>query len=1222
MATLILRPSGDINISNYSTSGASTGYDCINDTTADQDSTMLTIKTSGSSSNVSANASFYMAPDSTPDSSTYVKVDSISVLINGTQDGKSSNNDDNWTTVTVKCTNTNKSGSVSSLQLSTGGWANKTGTISASTLGLTDIYQLSELATWFQTTLDTKAHTHSIFVTNYTVKISQMYIIINYTAQTVTSYNCNLTAKTGITTVKSSGANPIMSGKSVTCTATPAAHYTFKGWYSDENGTNLVSTANPYTFNIAADTNLYAFGEAIIYNATVGNASSLNGAAASASPATGGYGDTVTYTCTVSDNSKEFYGWYADADFKNMVSSEPTYTVTFADANIALYARVGKVRTKVTLRPSQATDPYPFRWNGNNTDLTTPTDVGPSCSLVQNYSVLKTNTYDSATTYAYQVSNKRDSWSAKKTVMVLQVAEGAKNIPENAILTNCEMRLKYSYTNPSFIYEDHFVAFGLIDYIPNDAQVDYDETPIRYVRGIAEFDPNATSATYSEMDISINRWTAQEIREGHFGVSIEHGNNGSSTTQLNVYALELDIYYILPDEMQYLVQAIGDDNTRVQVATVPNVEMINLISNSYVAGNTEIVVPVGAKSTVSDDSSSTARYATISTFTASDYKINLTNLYNTSMDISPMTGEIETYYDLMTPYYTEMYGFEPGGTYTVTGNYTLTSGVMRVRWGCAVNSTSAWTHDTVSNDFAATNTLAPFSYTFTIPEGAHGFWIRLQMYDGTTKDTLYFTDLSIKGPRFTPELLVQDITTEYVAQGGTTTLVAKPKGGYRFDGWYSDPDYTQLVSNDATYTVSNVQAATTLYAKSNYYCDLVKRTLSVPFGAGATYFTGIIYDSNTGSISNSGVASGTNGFTTDLDLTTFNSVGLNIAVEAACASYNGSFDVGAQINSAGMKILYPNATAHPVKADWYLEAGRGSASYKWGLFSRQGAPLSPYESVTPCFDRRPLVNFYPARINGVPFARNNMYATALLNTTRSSTIEYRFKIHEASRALAIGVDSTELSLYFEQYKYHAVVVDGSQGVQLNSSYITIDTNFDYTKTDTLAVSDTTTGYEGDKLMLILGIDKDATMEGIYEDAELTKSLSDYGLSGAAGVLLSNGTREWQYSIPYDKLYQDFTIYIKTQIYRTLSVQGDEYTTATTTASGSLINGTEVTITAIPNAGCIFTGWYDSDGMLVSTQEIYTFNINKNYELTAKSIKTESRLYVGDKPVKITVRRGT
>jgi hypothetical protein len=48
------------------------------------------------------------------------------------------------------------------------------------------------------------------------------------------------------------------------------------------------------------------------------------------------------------------------------------------------------------------------------------------------------------------------------------------------------------------------------------------------VRGIAEFDPNATSATYTEMDISINRWTAQEIREGHFGVSIEHGNNGSS----------------------------------------------------------------------------------------------------------------------------------------------------------------------------------------------------------------------------------------------------------------------------------------------------------------------------------------------------------------------------------------------------------------------------------------------------------------------------------------------------------------------------------------------------------------------------------------------------------------------------------------------------------------------------------------------------------------------
>jgi hypothetical protein len=187
----------------------------------------------------------------------------------------------------------------------------------------------------------------------------------------------------------------------VTCTATIAAHYTFIGWYSDENGTQLVSAANPYTFNITADTNLYAFGELITYNATIGNAGSLNGASASVSPATGHYGESITYSCSVSDSSKEFYGWYADADFKNMVSNDATYTITLADADSILYARVGKTRTKVTLRPSQATDPYPFRWNGNNVDLTTPTDVGPSNSLPQNYSVLKTNSCDSATTYAY-----------------------------------------------------------------------------------------------------------------------------------------------------------------------------------------------------------------------------------------------------------------------------------------------------------------------------------------------------------------------------------------------------------------------------------------------------------------------------------------------------------------------------------------------------------------------------------------------------------------------------------------------------------------------------------------------------------------------------------------------------------------------------------------------------------------------------------------------------
>lgn len=1224
MATLILRPNGDISVG-HSKSGASTGYDCINDVTPDQSSTQLVLASGGSLSNSSATSSFYMGPDATPDASTYVKVNSIAVLINGTQNGNSKNNDDNWTSLTVKCTNTNKSGTVSSLQLSTGGWVNKTGSISASTLGLTDVYQLSELANQFQITLTTSAKTHNMWYEKYDVQISQVYITIDYTAQTVSTWNCNLIAKTGIAATKTSLANPILNGKSVTCTATIAAHYTFTGWYSDENGTQLVSAANPYTFNITTDTTLYAFGELITYNATIGNADSLSGATALVSSTTGHYGDSITYSCSVSDSSKEFYGWYADADFKNIVSNAAVYTVTLTDADSILYARVGKIRTKVTLRPSQATDPYPFRWNGNNVDLTTPTDVGPSNSLPQNYSVLKTNSCDSATTYAYQPSPKRNAGTAKKTALALQVAEGAQNIPENAILTNCELRMKYSYTNPSYIYEDHFVAFGLIDYIPNDAQADYDETPIRYVRGVAAFDPSATSATYTEMDISINRWTAQEIREGHFGVSIEHGNNGSSQTQLNLYALELDVWYVLPDETQYLIQAIGDDNTRVQVANAPNVEMINLISNSYVAGNTEIVIPAGATTTASDDSSSAARYATIATFNASNYKINLTNLYNTSMDISPMTGETETYYDLMTPYYTEMYGFEPGGTYTVTGKYTLTTGVMRVRWGCAVNSTSTWTNDTSSGDFAATSTLAPFSYTFTIPEEATGFWIRLQMYNGTTKDTLYFTDLSIKGPRFTPGLLVQDMNTEYVAQGDSVTLVAKPKGGYRFDGWYSDSNYTQLVSNDATYTLSNIQAATTLYAKSNYYCDVVKRTLDIPFGSGATYFVGKIYNSNSGAVSNSNVSSGTSGFTTDLDLTRYDTIGLNIEVEAACASYNGSFDLGAYINSTGMSVLYPNSTAHPVKADWFLQAGRGAASYKLGLYSKQGAPLSPYETVTPCFDNRPLANFYPSRINGVPFTRTDLYTTALLNTTKKSTIEYRFKIHEASKALAIGVDQTTISLYFEQYKYHIKVVDGSQGIY----YSTNSSTFTYAYTTSLLqpvmlMSNTASifGYEGDNLNLLMTLDGDAIVEGVYEDENLTESLSTY-LSGDT-VDSTNNTHLVSYQVPYEKLYQDCTIYVKTQLYRTVTIQGDEYTTVTSSASGPIVNGTSVTITATPASGCAFIGWYESDGTLISQSESYTFVPDKNYNLIAQSVdvSTVARLYVGDKLVKYTARRGT
>ena len=50
----------------------------------------------------------------------------------------------------------------------------------------------------------------------------------------------------------------LLSGTGVRVTAEPAAHYKFVGWYSNAGCTSLVSSDNPYTFSISANTNLYA----------------------------------------------------------------------------------------------------------------------------------------------------------------------------------------------------------------------------------------------------------------------------------------------------------------------------------------------------------------------------------------------------------------------------------------------------------------------------------------------------------------------------------------------------------------------------------------------------------------------------------------------------------------------------------------------------------------------------------------------------------------------------------------------------------------------------------------------------------------------------------------------------------------------------------------------------------------------------------------------------
>ena len=157
-------------------------------------------------------------------------------------------------------------------------------------------------------------------------------------------YRCSAVAGENIATASVSDES-IVSGDSVTFTAQLNEGCLFDGWYSDSNYTNLVSLENPYTVAITADTTLYAKAHKKQFTMSVGPAEH---GTVSVSANVVSYGDNVTFAFTPEDNTWELYGWYSDAEFTNLVSTENPYTFA-AITNATLYPKVGIKRYKIKL---------------------------------------------------------------------------------------------------------------------------------------------------------------------------------------------------------------------------------------------------------------------------------------------------------------------------------------------------------------------------------------------------------------------------------------------------------------------------------------------------------------------------------------------------------------------------------------------------------------------------------------------------------------------------------------------------------------------------------------------------------------------------------------------------------------------------------------------------------------------------------------------------------
>ena len=163
-------------------------------------------------------------------------------------------------------------------------------------------------------------------------------------------YNVSAVAGSEIASVSVSD-SIVPDGDTATFTAQINTGCSFEGWYSNDTYTTVVSTENPYTVTITANTTLYAKAHRNSLNMSVGSAEH---GTASVSATTVPYGSDVTFTFTPEDDTWELYGWYSDSGLTQLVSEANPYTFT-ATEDVTLYPKVGKKR--YTIKYGRARDP-------------------------------------------------------------------------------------------------------------------------------------------------------------------------------------------------------------------------------------------------------------------------------------------------------------------------------------------------------------------------------------------------------------------------------------------------------------------------------------------------------------------------------------------------------------------------------------------------------------------------------------------------------------------------------------------------------------------------------------------------------------------------------------------------------------------------------------------------------------------------------------------------
>ena len=364
-----------------------------------------------------------------------------------------------------------------------------------------------------------------------------------------------------------------------------------------------------------------------------------------------------------------------------------------------------------------------------------------------------------------------------------------------------------------------------------------------------------------------------------------------------------------------------------------------------------------------------------------------------------------------------------------------------------------------------------------LKEGKLGFQINtsVKSASGTREQRFYGIDVyvvyTVEDTSYKCEAISDghvdvSVSSHDVVPGGSCTWTAVQEGGYRFDGWYSDSNFKNLVSTSATYTTT-INSNKTLYAKTHYHSRVVARELDVPFGQGSTYFTGKDINGNILDPDASG-----SGWKPDFDMASYgwlaNLVGIT-DVKATAASCNGGEYVSAVINSAGMNVLYPNDTAHPVKMDSHALLGRAAITATI-LNSTLTNPITEDDTIAPMADGIQSHIWRPNNINDVPYNFTNLRLPSILNSTRNSTIEYRMHQYVRSDYRAVGIDDIRLTMYFEEYDFSAQIANNAQGIEAVACSKAI-------------------GYEGDSVTYTAALLPGVTWNGWYADPNCDRLVS-------------------------------------------------------------------------------------------------------------------------------------